>query len=102
MEKVIILGQGIAGSILAFRLLDAGISTEIIDNDHQHSSSMVAAGLWNPIVFRRINKSWRADEFIPELEAFYKQLEVNLDAKFFKGLKISRVHSSKLEQDLWM
>ncbi|MCA1763142.1 MAG: NAD(P)/FAD-dependent oxidoreductase [Cryomorphaceae bacterium] len=102
MEKIIILGQGIAGSIIAFRLLEAGIPPEIVDDNHKHSSSMVAAGLWNPIVFRRINKSWKADEFIPELESFFTRVEWKLGADFYQSLDISRMHSSKLEQDLWM
>jgi len=62
---------------------------------------MVAAGLWNPIVFRRINKSWLADEIIAELEDFYPAAELLLGAQFFHPLRIFRKHGNDLEARLW-
>jgi hypothetical protein len=97
----IILGQGLAGTVLAFRLLERGEEVRIIDDQWKSSSSMVAAGLWNPIVFRRINKSWKADECIAELDLFYPSLEDKLKAKFYRSVPIWRIHGSKQEQDLW-
>lgn len=73
----------------------------VVDNHHLNSSSMVAAGLWNPIVFRRINKSWLADEVIAELEEFYPATERLLGASFYHSLPLLRKHSSALEADLW-
>ncbi|HKK39462.1 MAG TPA: FAD-dependent oxidoreductase [Cryomorphaceae bacterium] len=98
---VAILGQGIADTILALRLLERGIEFTILDDGHLSSSSMVAAGLWNPIVFRRINKSWMADEFIGELESFYPRMEAVLGAEFYKPRPIWRIHGSKQELDKW-
>lgn len=96
-----ILGQGLAGTILAFRLKSSGIPFKIIDNGFKNSSSIVAAGLWNPIVFRRINKSYMADEFLDELEIFYPEMEKLLGVKFYHLIKIARIHASKWEQDAW-
>lgn len=62
---------------------------------------MVAAGLWNPIVFRRINKSWLADEVIAELESFYPAAEKALNARFYHPLRIFRKHGNALEAKLW-
>jgi len=62
---------------------------------------MVAAGLWNPIVFRRINKSWMADEFIEELETFYPNAEKILESHFYIERPVHRVHGSKQERDKW-
>jgi len=98
---VAILGQGIAGTILALRLIERDIDFIILDDGHRSSSSMVAAGLWNPIVFRRINKSWMADEFITELEAFYPRMEKLLGAEFYQPRSIWRIHGSKQEVDKW-
>jgi glycine/D-amino acid oxidase-like deaminating enzyme len=97
----IILGQGIAGSILAWRFYNSKQSFQIIDNGHKNSSSMVAAGLWNPIVFRKINKSWMADKFIPELESFYPSIQEMLGIDFYHSIPIRRIHASKNELDLW-
>lgn len=96
-----ILGQGLAGTILAFRLKSSGIPFKIIDNGFKNSSSIVAAGLWNPIVFRRINKSYMADEFLGELEIFYPEIEKLLGVTFYHPIKIGRVHASKWERDTW-
>lgn len=97
----LILGQGIAGSILAIRLIQRGEQVLIVDDGHATSSSMVAAGLWNPIVFRRINKSWMADRFCHELEKFYPEVEGLLNAKFYHTNSVWRMHSSALEADIW-
>jgi len=96
-----ILGQGIAGTVLALRLLERQIDFVVFDDGHQSSSSMVAAGLWNPIVFRRINKSWMADEFIRELETFYPRMEALLGTSFYQSRPIWRIHGSKQEIDKW-
>jgi glycine/D-amino acid oxidase-like deaminating enzyme len=97
----VILGQGIAGSVLALEMLERGEDVTVVDNGHISSSSMVAAGLWNPIVFRRINKSWLADELIEALDSFYQSAEKKFGAKFYHEIPIWRIHSSELERELW-
>lgn len=62
---------------------------------------MIAAGLWNPIVFRRVNKSWMADDFIPVLESFYPSWEERLNTRFYHPKPVWRILASKQEQDLW-
>lgn len=99
--KHLILGQGIAGTTLAHTLLSRGESVWIVDDGFVHSSSMVAAGIWNPIVFKRMNKSWLADECIPAMYAFYPEIEKRVNQTFFHPLPIFRMHGSKEESDLW-
>lgn len=98
---VLILGQGLAGTTLAHTLLKRQCEVVVADNGHLTSSSMVAAGLWNPIVFRRINKGWMADEFTVALESFYPEMETLLNARFYHPLDVLRVHSSETEMNLW-
>lgn len=98
---VAILGQGLAGTVLALRLFERKIDFFIVDDLYQSSSSLVAAGLWNPIVFRRINKGWMADEFIGELEEFYPRMEILLGETFYKPRPVWRIHGSKQERDKW-
>ncbi len=96
-----ILGQGLAGTCLAYRFLEENIPFRIFDNAFKTSSSIIAAGLWNPIVFRRITKSWMADELIHELDAFYPKIESALNISFYHPMSISRTHSSLHEQNEW-
>jgi hypothetical protein len=97
----LILGQGLAGTALALRFHERGIPFHIWDDGHNSSGSMVAAGLWNPIVFRRVNKSWMADEFIPALEEFYPSWEDKWKANFYHPKPVWRIHTSKQELDKW-
>ena len=71
----IVVGQGLAGSVLALKLIENGYSIKVIDKPELSSCSKVAAGIWNPVVFKRITKSWMIDELMPEMLNFYRQSE---------------------------
>lgn len=99
-NKVLIVGFGLAGATLAFKLEQKGIPIEIIEGDKSNSSK-VAAGIYNPLVFRRLLKSWQADTFIPNLQQFFDELEAKLDAKFHFRTKILKFISSADELNFW-
>lgn len=99
-KKALIFGAGLAGTCLAHRLLSKGIEVKIVDNGSNHSSA-VAAGMVNPMVFRRMNKSWRLDEFLPEAQAFYLEIEQLLQTKFYHPIVIRRFFSSDEERESW-
>ncbi|MBK9401089.1 MAG: hypothetical protein IPN36_09585 [Bacteroidetes bacterium] len=61
----ILRGQGIAGSLLAWFLLQAGKRVLVVDPVRKNTCSKIAAGLIHPVTGRRIVKSWNADVFIP-------------------------------------
>jgi glycine/D-amino acid oxidase-like deaminating enzyme len=86
----IIVGQGLAGSILAYLLLEAGATVKIIDNSSLDSSSKVAAGIYNPVTGRKLVKTWMADALFPFLEDFYLKLSHTLKADFFHPVAIYR------------
>lgn len=90
-----------AGTCLAHRFLEQNIPFRIFDNNYKSSSSIVAAGLWNPIVFKRITKSWKADQLIAELEKFYPQVEDRIEASFYHTDENIRMHSSHHEKNDW-
>ncbi len=99
-NKVLIVGFGLAGATLAFKLEQRGIPIEIIEGDKSNSSK-VAAGIYNPLVFRRLLKSWQADTFIPNLQKFFDELEIKLDAQFHFRTKILKFISSADELFFW-
>jgi len=53
----LIIGQGIAGTMVAQTLEKAGKSFLILEDDHAHSSSIVAAGTINPVTGRKYVKT---------------------------------------------
>ena len=97
-----------AGTILHFHLWERGKNVLVIDKNHEKSASLVAAGMYNPIVFKRVTKGWRVDEYSPYLSAFYKRLEKHLEAqlnfpmnviRFFKNLEQQNDFFSKTDQE---
>jgi len=100
-KTYIIVGGGLAGISLAIQLIRAGAKVILFDKKENHSS-IIAAGIINPIVFRRMTKSWRVDEFLPYLKSFYNQLEVETNTKFLHHLPIRRLFSSVQEREFWL
>jgi glycine/D-amino acid oxidase-like deaminating enzyme len=89
-KKYTIVGQGLAGSILAYMLMKEGQEVQIFDSEEIPSSSKIAAGIYNPVTGRKLVKTWLADKIFPFLENFYPQLEKELNAKFFHPIPIYR------------
>ena len=58
----IIVGQGLAGTLLSHFLLLEDQRVAVIDYPHPGRTSSIAAGLINPVTGRRIAKSWRFEE----------------------------------------
>ena len=69
----LIVGQGLAGSCLAWEFLRRGVPFHIADLG-TGGSSRVAAGLINPITGKNFEPSWRIAEFYPQAMAFYRSL----------------------------
>jgi glycine/D-amino acid oxidase-like deaminating enzyme len=61
----------------------------------------VAAGLYNPIVFKRTVKSWMVDELLPEMDAYYPRMETLLNQQFYFKKNILKVFVDKTERDQW-
>lgn len=97
-----IVGQGIAGSVLSLALITAGYSVLIIDTPSLSSSSKIAAGIWNPIVFKRLTKSWLADELIPELQSFFGFWEKELNTTLIYQRSIIKAFTEDQEKNLWI
>ncbi|WP_372774145.1 NAD(P)/FAD-dependent oxidoreductase [Mangrovibacterium sp.] len=96
----LIVGQGLAGTLLTHELLKSGKSVQVIDSSTFQKASVVAAGLINPVVFRRLTKSWLVDELFPQLEETYRELELLLGREIFHPLKIRKVFGLG-EADFW-
>jgi len=97
----IIVGQGIAGSFLAYRFFQKHKKFVVIDNYHQGSASRVAAGIMNPLGLKRLVKSWKADLFVPFSFGFYKELELFFNDTFFFPRPIYRIFPTANEWNLW-
>ncbi len=67
----LILGQGLAGTCLALELERRGLGFHLLDDGHLHSSSVVAAGLCNPVTGRRLALTPGWDEALAAADQLY-------------------------------
>lgn len=98
----LLIGQGLAGTVLSYRLINSGRRVHVIDQASNNHCSRVAAGLYNPLTGRKMVKTWNADEIFPEIEPFYAQLEKELDIKVVYPRDTYRPFLSIEEQNDWM
>lgn len=95
-----IIGWGLAGSVLAWQFYFEGKSFQVYDSGENHSTR-TAAGLVNPIVFKRLTKSWNADKLLPYAADFYKRIETELGLQLLSHKNIYRIFSGIEEQNNW-
>ena len=97
----LLIGQGLAGSTLAYQLTSRGKTVMVIDENQQFTSSKVAAGLVNPFTGPRMVKSWKVEELIPYMERFYRELEQITKASFLKERVMYRPFNSVEHLNDW-
>lgn len=100
-KKILIVGAGIAGIALARNLDKHQIPFEVMDAGVNYSSR-IAAGLINPMVFRRMAKSWRVDEFLPFAKQFYEDATTDWGQTYFHAIPIRRAFAHQQETDFWI
>tara|TARA_Y100000022_G_scaffold109297_1_gene94406 strand:+ start:22 stop:1059 length:1038 start_codon:yes stop_codon:yes gene_type:complete len=97
----LIVGSGLSGVMLCEALRKRGKSFKVISNKSQQAS-IVASGLYNPVVLKRFNKAWDAEKHLPVAMSAYKELELFLEIKIDYKLPIYRLFSSIEEQNNWI
>lgn len=76
----LIIGQGMAGTLLSYELMRAGKSVLIIDKKDGHNTSLVASAVINPLVGKNWTLAKDADRIIPVALETYQQLNHLLQA----------------------
>lgn len=99
--KILVVGQGIAGTLLAWSLLRRGVQVRVAEGDLPGASSAVAAGIINPVTGKRFVKSWRFEEFFPLARAVYGQLEQELGIALWREKPIVRLLATPEEANDW-
>lgn len=103
MKKVdyIIAGQGIAGSLLAWFLLQRGRKVLVVDPQVAGTSSGVSGGMIHPVTGRRIVKTWMADTLIPFARKTYMDIEDKLAERFFEDYPVLEVFNDNQHRNDW-
>ena len=96
----LIIGQGLAGSLLAWSLLQQDRSVRLVDNAHAHSSSVVAAGLVNPVTGKRLLKTDNTEKCLHGAMNTYQQLASFFSETFYHPINMLRLFTDDEQADL--
>lgn len=97
----IIIGQGLAGTCLAWSLRARGASVVIIDNESPVSASRIAAGLMTPVTGQRLVKTWRFEELREAAWSFYHGIENTLGTNIIREATMLKVFQTPQELDYY-
>jgi len=98
----IVVGQGLAGTLLTYRLEKMGLKVLVIDKFRENTSSKIAPGAYNPMVLKRFTACWKVDEQIQPLYDFIEEFESEFKVKIHEPIKLWRLFKSVHEQNLWL
>ena len=100
-DVVHIIGQGLAGTVLALRLIADGYRLHVHDDGHTTSSSMVAAGMWNPLSFVNLKVAARAPEMLVCMSEVYPELERLLGISCYHPMPLVRIFPDAGSANVW-
>ncbi len=97
----LIIGGGLAGLCFASYCRQHDKTFLIIDSPKKSKSSLVAVGLYNPVVLKRFTAIWQADEQMQLAKVFYQNEETHLHANFYHDIPLFRKFANTEEQNDW-
>lgn len=100
MTDYLIVGLGLAGISFCEQLEKHGKSYHVIADDSQQAS-LVAGGLYNPVILKRFTMAWKAHEQMELVEQFYNALEQKLKVQLDYKIPVLRRFATIEEQNLW-
>lgn len=97
----VIIGQGLAGSQLALSMLAQNKRVMVMDDGWKSASSIVAAGLINPITGHRPQREPHFDVYRDAFQRLYPLWQRQLDADFFDVLPQLRIFRDQEQKSKW-
>ena len=89
-QRYIIVGAGLAGCLIAWRLEQAGQHVTLIGSTQLPGASEVAGGIINPVTGRWMTKSWQFDTCIEQAAQTYCELEKQFGIKLYHPVSFVR------------
>ncbi len=100
MLDYIVVGLGLSGIAISRRLEERN-KQFLVFEDNSQKSSLVAGGLFNPVILKRFTLAWNANEQMKIAIPFYREMEEQLQAKIVFPIEIYRKFFSPEEQNNW-
>jgi len=96
----IIVGLGLAGLAFCEELIAANKSFVVFEDDSQ-TSSLVAGGVYNPVILKRFTPVWNAEAQLEIALPFYEGLEKKLNVKIDEKFITKKAFKSIEDQNNW-
>ena len=96
----IIVGLGLAGLAFAEELLTNNKSF-IVFEDESQTSSLVAGGVYNPVILKRFTPVWNATEQLNVALPHYEKLEQTFETIFDEKFVTKKIFKSIEDQNNW-
>lgn len=96
--SLLIVGQGLAGTVLGHACERAGLAFDIADAGHAGAASRVGAGIINPITGQRIVKSWLIDTLLEPARTTYREMEAVLGVPLVREMRVRRLFRDETER----
>ncbi|WP_299435137.1 FAD-binding oxidoreductase [uncultured Maribacter sp.] len=100
MVDYLVVGLGLAG-ISFCEQLEKNNKTFKVISDASQTSSIVAGGLYNPVILKRFTLAWNAKHQLELAKPFYQNLEEKLKTKLDYKVPVYRRFASIEEQNMW-
>ncbi len=98
----LIVGQGLAGSLLAHELLRRKKSVFLVSDPILPSSSRVAGGMYNPVTGKHLAKTWLAETIFPAMHEFYGEIEQLFSCSIVHPADIYRPYANENHREQFL
>lgn len=96
----LIVGAGLAGTLLALELERAGRRVTLIDDRLRDAASVVATGQITPVTGARLSPTAGAAELIPHAVSVFQTLNARFGGDFFRAGPVFRAYGNEDERAL--
>ncbi|MGD8559942.1 MAG: FAD-dependent oxidoreductase [Gammaproteobacteria bacterium] len=97
--QFLIVGQGLAGSLLAWELMNRNQSVSIVDYPIPTAASRIAAGLINPVTGQRLVKAPEVDTCLAVALDYYQRLTERFGQTYYHANPMLRLFRSAADVD---
>lgn len=96
----LIVGQGVAGSCFALKLLHENKSFVVID-ENKYKASSVAVGIYNPVVLKRFSLIWNAEIQLNLMHQYFTEFGQLLGQNYIDEFPTRRIIKDENEIHAW-
>jgi glycine oxidase len=94
---LLIVGQGLAGTAVAWNMHERGASFLVVDECAFSTSSRIAAGLITPVTGQRAATCWEWSQASQQADEYYRRIEQLVESQFYRTQSAVRLYQNQEE-----